>query len=215
MWRGPGTFYDRVIKRAVDVAVSSTVLIALSPLLAGIAVAVRRKHGSPVIFRQKRAGRYGKPFDILKFRTMSDARDASGALLPDKNRLTALGKWLRATSIDELPELVNVLKGEMSLVGPRPLLLHYMGRYNAEQQRRHECRPGLTGWVGVNGRNTSTWDERFEMDRYYRENLGPLLDATILFRTVLTVIGMRGIDPGFADQMPEFQGSAMNASSTG
>jgi sugar transferase EpsL len=212
MSRGPGTFYDRVIKRAVDVVVSSTALIALSPLLAGIAVAVRRKHGSPVIFRQKRAGRHGKPFDILKFRTMSDARDDSGALLPDKDRLTPLGKWLRATSIDELPELVNVLKGEMSLVGPRPLLIHYMGRYNAEQNRRHECRPGLTGWVGVNGRNTSTWDERFEMDRYYRENLGPVLDAKILFRTVLTVIGMRGIDPGFADQMPEFQGSAMNAS---
>lgn len=208
---GPGTFYDRVIKRAVDVAVSSTALVVLSPLLAGVAIAVRRNHGSPVIFRQKRAGRYGQSFEILKFRTMTDARDASGALLPDKDRLTRLGKWLRATSIDELPELVNVLKGEMSLVGPRPLLLHYMERYTDEQNRRHECRPGLTGWVGVNGRNTSTWDERFEMDRYYREHLGPLLDAKILFRTVLTVVGMRGIDPGFADQMPEFQGAVVNA----
>jgi sugar transferase EpsL len=213
--RGPGSFYDRVIKRAVDVAVSATALVVLSPLLAGVALAVRRKLGSPVIFRQQRAGRYGKPFDILKFRSMSDARDASGALLSDKDRLTPFGKWLRATSVDELPELLNVLKGDMSLVGPRPLLLHYMKRYTAEQQRRHECRPGLTGWVGVNGRNTSTWDERFEMDRYYRENLGPLLDVEILFRTVLTVIGMRGVDPGFADQMPEFQGAAMNASSSG
>ncbi|HEY3804350.1 MAG TPA: sugar transferase [Kofleriaceae bacterium] len=195
-----------MIKRAFDVTVASAAVAALSPMLVGIAIVVRRKHGSPVFFRQRRTGRHCAPFDILKFRTMTNERDAYGALLPDRQRTTAFGRWLRSTSLDELPELVNVIRGEMSLVGPRPLLHHYVARYNEEQKRRHECRPGLTGWVGVNGRNTTTWEERFEMDRYYRENLGPWLDARILVRTVLTVIGRRGIDPGFADQMPEFMG---------
>jgi lipopolysaccharide/colanic/teichoic acid biosynthesis glycosyltransferase len=125
-------------------------------------------------------------------------------LLPDKARLTKLGKWLRETSIDELPELLNVLRGEMSLVGPRPLLHRYMQHYNDRQHRRHECRPGITGWVAVNGRNTTTWDERFEMDVFYVENLGPLLDLKILLRTVATVVSRAGVDPGFAEQMPEF-----------
>jgi sugar transferase EpsL len=207
---GPGTIYDRVIKRAFDVTVAAAALVTLSPLLAGVALAVRRVHGSPVLFRQRRTGRHGQPFEILKFRTMNNARDERGELLPDKDRLTGLGRWLRSTSVDELPELWNVVRGEMSLVGPRPLLHHYMERYTDEQKRRHECRPGLTGWVGVNGRNTTTWNERFEMDRYYREHLGPALDARILVRTVLTVLGRRGIDPGFADQMPEFTGTEAN-----
>ena len=207
MRRGPGTWYARFAKRWFDVAASAATLTILSPLLAGVAVAVRVRHGAPVLFRQKRTGRQGRPFEILKFRTMSDERDASGALLPDKLRLTALGRWLRATSIDELPELWNVLCGDMSLVGPRPLLHHYMDRYSERQKRRHDCRPGLTGWVAVNGRNTTTWDERFEMDLFYVENLGPDLDFVIIMRTIATVLGRKGIDPGFADQMPEFAGT--------
>ena len=207
MPRGPGTLYDRVVKRAFDVTASAAALALLSPLLGGVAVAVWRKHGRPVLFRQTRTGVGGAPFEIMKFRTMTDERDETGALLPDKARLTSLGQWLRSTSIDELPELFNVLRGEMSLVGPRPLLHRYMERYSARQQRRHECRPGITGWVAVNGRNTRTWAERFEQDVYYVENLGPLLDLLILAKTVLTVLGREGVDPGFADQMPEFEGS--------
>ncbi len=204
---GPGTFYDRYAKRAFDVVAAAGALVVLSPLLVGVAIAVKKKHGSPVLFRQKRSGRDGKPFEIFKFRTMTNERDAEGHLLPDKQRLTTFGQWLRETSIDELPELLNVLRGEMSLVGPRPLLHHYLERYNEREMRRHECRPGLTGMVGVNGRNTSTWPERFEMDVFYVEHLGPLLDAEIIFKTILTVISREGVDPGFADQMPEFQGS--------
>ena len=208
MRRGPGTLYDRFAKRCFDAAASAAALTALSPLLAGVAVAVWVRHGRPILFRQTRTGRGGKPFQILKFRTMTDERDAAGALLPDKQRLTALGRWLRETSIDELPELLNVLRGDMSLVGPRPLLHHYVERYNEHQAHRHDCRPGLTGWVAVNGRNTTTWDERFEMDLFYVENLGPRIDLEILVRTIATVLGRKGVDPGFADQMPEFEGSA-------
>jgi sugar transferase EpsL len=204
MRRGPATLYDRFAKRWFDVAVSAAALVTLSPLLAGVAVGVWRAHGRPILFRQTRTGLGGRPFEILKFRTMTDERDAAGALLPDKDRLTRLGKWLRDTSIDELPELINVLRGEMSLVGPRPLLHRYMERYNDVQRRRHDCRPGITGWVAVNGRNTTTWDERFEMDVFYVENLSPGLDALILVRTIKTVLSREGIDPGFADQMPEF-----------
>ena len=208
MARGPGTFYDRVIKRAFDATASAAALVVLAPVLGGIAVAVRRRHGAPVLFRQKRTGRGGKEFEILKFRTMTDERDADGKLLPDKDRLTRLGQWLRSTSLDELPELFNVLKGEMSLVGPRPLLHHYRERYSERQARRHECRPGITGWVAVNGRNTRTWAERFEQDVFYVENLGPILDLAILVKTVKTVLSREGVDPGFADQMPEFAGSS-------
>jgi len=204
MRRGPATLYNRFAKRWFDAAASATALVVLSPLLAGVAIAVRRAHGAPVMFRQTRTGAHGQPFEILKFRTMTDARDADGQLLPDKDRLTPLGKWLRETSIDELPELINVLRGEMSLVGPRPLLHRYMQRYDERQRHRHDCRPGLTGWVAVNGRNTTTWAERFEMDLFYVENLSPALDLEILLRTIATVLGRKGVDPGFADQMPEF-----------
>ena len=207
MPRGPGSFYDRFVKRVFDVTVSATLLVVASPLLGAVAIAVRRKHGSPVLFHQTRTGKDGRPFEIYKFRTMTDERDAHGELLPDKQRLTALGRWLRSTSIDELPELLNVLRGEMSLVGPRPLLHRYVERYSPEQMRRHECRPGITGWVAVNGRNTRTWSERFEQDLHYVLNLGPALDLEILLRTILTVVGREGVDPGFADQMPEFTGS--------
>ncbi|HEX5062937.1 MAG TPA: sugar transferase [Kofleriaceae bacterium] len=204
MPRGPATFYNRFAKRWFDIAASATALVALGPLIGAVSLAVLRKHGRPILFRQQRTGVNGEPFEILKFRTMTDERDASGNLLPDKMRLTALGKWLRETSIDELPELLNVLRGEMSLVGPRPLLHRYMRHYNERQHRRHEARPGITGWVAVNGRNTTTWEQRFEMDVYYVENLGPLLDMKILLRTIVTVLSREGVDPGFADQMPEF-----------
>jgi lipopolysaccharide/colanic/teichoic acid biosynthesis glycosyltransferase len=207
MWRGPASLYNRFAKRWFDAAVSAAALVTLSPLLAGVAVAVRKQHGSPVLFRQRRTGLNGKPFDICKFRTMTDERDSAGDLLPDKVRLTRLGRWLRETSIDELPELWNVLRGDMSLVGPRPLLHHYMERYDERQKHRHDCRPGLTGWVAVNGRNTTTWAERFDMDLYYVEQQTPWFDARILWRTVATVLGRKGVDPGFADQMPEFGGA--------
>jgi lipopolysaccharide/colanic/teichoic acid biosynthesis glycosyltransferase len=197
--RGPSTFYNRFVKRCFDIAVSGAALVTLSPVLAAVSIAVLRAHGRPILFRQLRTGLGGEPFYIMKFRTM---RDAPG--LPDKLRLTALGKWLRETSLDELPELWNVLRGEMSLVGPRPLLHKYMERYSEQQRHRHDVRPGLTGWVAVNGRNTTTWDERFDMDLFYVENLDPMLDAKILWRTIATVLGRKGVDPGFADQMPEF-----------
>jgi lipopolysaccharide/colanic/teichoic acid biosynthesis glycosyltransferase len=204
MRRGPATLYNRFAKRWFDAAVSATALVTLAPLLGAVSLAVWRKHGLPILFRQTRTGVNGEPFQILKFRTMTDERDREGNLLPDKLRLTALGKWLRETSIDELPELWNVLRGEMSLVGPRPLLHRYMERYNERQNRRHEARPGITGWVAVNGRNTTSWDERFEMDVFYVENLSALLDVKILLKTVATVLSREGVDPGFADQMPEF-----------
>ena len=201
---GPSTFYNRFAKRWLDVAVSVTALAALAPVLAVVSVAVLRKHGRPILFRQIRTGMGGKPFHIYKFRTMTDERDATGKLLPDKQRLTALGAWLRETSIDELPELLNVLQGDMSLVGPRPLLHHYMRHYSQHQARRHDCRPGLTGWAVVNGRNTTTWEERFELDVFYVDHLSPGLDAQILLRTIMTVLSREGIVPDSADQMPEF-----------
>jgi lipopolysaccharide/colanic/teichoic acid biosynthesis glycosyltransferase len=205
MRRGAGTFYDRYVKRAFDIAASATALAVLSPVLAGVAIAVRIRHGSPVLFRQRRAGLGGEVFEIIKFRTMTDGRDTTGALLPDKRRTTRLGQWLRSTSLDELPELFNVLRGDMSLVGPRPLLVHYLEHYDERQAHRHDCRPGLTGWAAVNGRNNSAWGERFEHDVYYVENLGWWLDLTILLKTVATVLARSDIDPSFADQMPEFR----------
>jgi lipopolysaccharide/colanic/teichoic acid biosynthesis glycosyltransferase len=204
MARGPASFYNRYAKRWFDIAAAGGALIVLSPLLAGVSIAVARAHGRPILFRQERTGLHGKPFHIVKFRTMTDERDAQGNLLPDKQRLTRLGKWLRETSIDELPELLCVLRGDMSLVGPRPLLHKYMKHYSAEQARRHDVRPGLTGWVAVNGRNTTTWEQRFAMDIFYVDQLSALLDARILWRTVATVLSREGVDPGFADQMPEF-----------
>jgi sugar transferase EpsL len=209
MRRGPETFYNRYAKRWFDLAASAAALTVLAPVLGGVGLAVWRAHGRPILFRQTRSGLGGRPFEILKFRTMNDARDASGARLPDKQRITVLGRWLRETSLDELPELLNVLRGEMSLVGPRPLLAHYTAHYTPRQKRRLDCRPGLTGWVAVNGRNTTTWDERFELDAYYVDNLSPWFDAKILLRTVATVLGRKGIDPGFADQMPEFAASGV------
>lgn len=202
------TFYRRYGKRAFDVVVSAAALVATAPILAGVALAVRAKLGSPVIFRQPRAGLGGKTFHIHKFRTMTDARGPDGELLPDAERLTPFGKMLRRTSLDELPELFDVLKGDMSLVGPRPLLTKYVPLYTARQARRHEVRPGLTGWVAINGRNTRSWEERFEQDVFYVESYDLKLDLFVLWRTVAVVLSRENVDPVGMATMPEFQGSA-------
>ncbi|HBR82618.1 MAG TPA: hypothetical protein DD861_00145 [Erythrobacter sp.] len=195
-----------MLKRAIDFVAAFVALIALSPLIAGSALAVSLSMGRPVIFRQKRPGLYGRPFEMIKFRTMSNARDDSGCLLPDGERLTRVGRFLRASSADELPELWNVLKGEMSLVGPRPLLMTYLDRYTPEQHRRHEVKPGLTGWAQINGRNAISWDEKFALDVWYVEHQSVILDVRILWMTVLQVIRRKNINSGEAATMPEFMG---------
>lgn len=195
-----------MLKRTMDVVGASGALIALSPLIAGSALAVSLSMGRPVIFRQKRPGLNGQPFEMIKFRTMSDARDEAGRLLPDEERLTKVGRFLRASSADELPELWNVLKGEMSLVGPRPLLMTYLDRYTPEQARRHEVKPGLTGWAQINGRNAISWDEKFAFDLWYVEHRSFFLDVRILWMTVMQVIRRKGINSNEAATMPEFMG---------
>lgn len=179
--------YDRVARWA-SAGLSLVGGAALSPLLAATAVVVRANMGSPVLFRQQRVGLHGKPFEIVKFRTMKDAVDANGRSLPDSERLTKFGAFLRSTSIDELPELWNVLKGDMNLVGPRPLLPEYLPLYNAFQARRHEVRPGITGWAAIKGRNRNTWDAQFEMDVWYVDHRSLVLDLKILALTVLKVL---------------------------
>ena len=197
-----------ILKRAVDVLGAAALLVVLSPVLATVAVAIRVRMGSPVLHRQVRPGRDGKPFTIVKFRTMTDAHDPDGALLPDSQRLTRLGRWLRRTSLDELPELVNVLAGEMSLVGPRPLLLEYLPLYSLEQARRHEVRPGITGWSQVNGRNALTWDEKLTLDVWYVDHRSLRLDAEILARTVRQVVSGRGVSAPGHDTTEPFRGTA-------
>ncbi|MFW5837284.1 MAG: sugar transferase [Desulfovibrionaceae bacterium] len=195
------------MKRLFDIIASATLLVLLSPLLLGLACLVRWRMGSPVLFRQLRPGKNGEPFTILKFRTMRDAVDKDGRPLPDCERLTRLGRFLRASSLDELPELVNVLKGEMSLVGPRPLLMQYLDRYTPRQARRNEVRPGLTGWAQVKGRNALSWEEKFELDVWYVDNRSFLLDLKILWLTLLTVLKREGVSaPGEATAR-EFMGS--------
>jgi len=198
---------DDALKRVIDVLGASTALVVLSPLLAVVAVLVRVRMGPPVLFRQLRPGREGRPFELTKFRTMTDQRGPDGTLLPDAQRLTALGRFLRRTSIDELPELVNVVRGDMSLVGPRPLLMEYLPRYSPQQARRHEVRPGVTGWTQVNGRNALTWEEKFALDVWYVEHRSTRLDLEILGRTVSQVLGGQGVSaPGHATMEP-FRGS--------
>lgn len=184
-------FYRIYGKRLVDLLCASLALIILSPLLLLVALLVKIKLGSPVIFRQSRPGRHAQIFTLFKFRSMNDAKDASGRLLPDDLRLTRFGRFLRASSIDELPELFNVLRGEMSLVGPRPLLIEYLDRYTSEQSRRHEVRPGITGWAQVNGRNSILFSRRLELDVWYVDNCSALLDFRILAMTTgrLTRVG--------------------------
>ena len=200
-------FYEKGIKRILDAGFSALGLLVLSPVMLATAILVKKNLGSPVIFCQPRPGRDGKVFNLYKFRTMKDARDANGELLPDEVRLTAFGKALRSTSLDELPELWNILKGDMSLVGPRPLLVQYLPRYNDEQRRRHDVRPGLTGWAQVNGRNNITWEEKFQHDVWYVDHVSLLLDARILMMTVGKILRREGISAEGSATMEEFMGT--------
>jgi len=194
-------------KRAFDVIIALMGLIALLPLLAVLAILVRLKLGSPIFFRQDRPGLNGKPFTLLKFRTMTDARDKQGNLLPDEQRLTRFGQLLRSTSLDELPELINVIKGEMSLVGTRPLLMDYLDLYTPEQARRQTVKPGITGWAQINGRNNTTWEERFALDVWYVDNQSLWLDIRILFQTFAAVVKRDGISQQGHVTMSRFTGS--------
>jgi sugar transferase EpsL len=206
--------YDAV-KRWIDGAVAATLLVATAPLAAVVAVAVRWKLGSPVLFRQQRPGLHGKPFTLYKFRTMVDVRDDRGLPLPDEKRLTPLGAFLRRVSLDELPQLWNVFRGDMSFIGPRPLLMQYLDRYTPEQTRRHEVRPGITGWAQVNGRNAITWEEKFALDVWYVDHRGPWLDLKIVLRSAAALVRFREINaPGHAT-MPEFQGAQSSVAATG
>jgi lipopolysaccharide/colanic/teichoic acid biosynthesis glycosyltransferase len=196
-----------IAKRALDIGVALASLIVLSPVLALIALLIKLTSGGPVLIRQVRPGLGGRPYRLIKFRTMKDVRDSSGNLLPDEQRLTRLGRFLRRTSLDELPELINVLKGEMRLVGPRPLLTQYLDRYTPEQARRHEVKPGITGWAQINGRNALTWEEKFKLDVWYVDHRSFWLDAKILLLTLWKVLQREGINqPGHAT-MPEFMGT--------
>ncbi|QYY37479.1 sugar transferase [Ruficoccus sp. ZRK36] len=193
-------------KRLFDIAVSALALLMLSPVLVGVCLVSWYKLGRPILFRQPRPGLHGKVFNILKLRTMSDARGPDGELLPDAERLGRYGRFLRSTSLDELPELINVLKGDMSLVGPRPLLVRYLERYSPEQARRHEVRPGLTGWAQVKGRNALSWPERLKLDVWYVNNRSCWLDLKILFLTVRAVLRREGISADGEVTMSEFMG---------
>lgn len=201
------TTWQRRLKRLLDILLSAVALLVLSPVLLAIAIAVRIRLGTPVFFRQVRQGRSGAPFTILKFRTMTDGVDASGRLLSDEQRLTALGRFLRASSLDELPELINVLKGDMSLVGPRPLIMAYVERYTPRQARRMEVAPGITGLAQVSGRNALTWEERFELDVRYVERWSLWLDLSLLARTFGAVVKRDGISAEGHATMPEFMGT--------
>ena len=195
------------MKRLMDCLFASLGMLLLSPLLILIAVLVRTRLGSPVLFRQARPGLLGHPFMMLKFRTMTDTRDREGKLLPDRERITALGHFLRATSLDELPELWNVLRGDMSLVGPRPLLMEYLPLYTSEQARRHEVRPGITGWAQVNGRNAISWEDKFRLDVWYVDNQSFWLDLRIMFLTIVRVVTGSGVSAPGEATMPRFTGT--------
>jgi lipopolysaccharide/colanic/teichoic acid biosynthesis glycosyltransferase len=199
--------YQHFGKRLLDLTLALLLLVVLSPLLLVTALAVRRRMGSPILLRQRRPGLGGKPFTLVKFRSMTDARDAQGQLLPDAERLTSFGATLRASSLDELPELFNVARGDMSLVGPRPLLMQYLDRYTAEQMRRHEVRPGITGWAQINGRNAIDWEQKFALDVWYVDHVSFRLDLKILLLTAIRILSRQGIiEPGQATAQ-EFLGS--------
>jgi lipopolysaccharide/colanic/teichoic acid biosynthesis glycosyltransferase len=201
-------FYRNRGKRAFDLSLALAAALGLSPVLALLWLLARARIGDPAFFGQERPGWRGRPFTVLKFRTMTDARDPAGNLLRDAKRLTAFGRWLRRTSLDELPELFNVLKGDMSLVGPRPLLMEYLPRYTPEQARRHEVKPGITGWAQVNGRNAISWEEKFKLDVWYVDHCSLWLDLKILVLTVLQVLRREGISAEGYATMPAFMGGS-------
>lgn len=199
--------YERFIKRPLDIAISAVSIVCMSPCYLVVAILVKKKLGSPVIFKQERPGKNEKIFTMYKFRTMNDARDITGELLPDSARLTDFGRMLRSTSLDELPELFNILKGDMSLVGPRPLLVSYLDRYSEFQRHRHDVRPGLTGYSQVNGRNAVSWEEKFEMDVWYVDHVSFMTDLRIAINTFTTVMKRDGISSGTSETMEEFMGT--------
>ena len=207
IYRHDQGFYERYVKRPQDFICALAALIVLSPVMAVTALLVRIKLGSPIIFRQERPGLAERIFALYKFRTMTDERDENGELLPDEQRLTKFGRLLRSTSLDELPELFNILKGDMSVVGPRPLLVKYLERYNSHQKRRHEVRPGFTGYAQVHGRNAISWEEKFDLDVYYVDHISFLMDWKIILKTVKTVIRREGINSETAATMEEFKGN--------
>lgn len=200
-----------MLKRLLDIIIASIALILLSPLYAYVAYKVKKNLGSPVLFRQVRPGLNGKPFEMIKFRTMKDATDAQGNPLPDSERLTPFGKMLRSSSLDEMPELWNVIKGDMSIVGPRPLLMEYLPLYNADQAKRHNVRPGMTGHAQVNGRNAIGWDEKFKLDTWYVDNQSTVLDFKIMFKTVHKVLAKDDISAEGEATMTKFTGTKVKA----
>lgn len=200
-------FYEKYVKRALDFFLSSLALIVLFPVLLVTGVLVRVKLGKPVIFKQERPGRDEKIFKLYKFRTMTDERDKNGELLPDADRLTMFGAALRSSSLDELPELINIARGDMSIVGPRPLLVRYLPRYNERQRHRHDVRPGLTGYAQAHGRNAVTWDEKFKMDVWYVDHVSFKVDVRVFIDTIKTVLGREGISSGTSATMEEFMGN--------
>lgn len=201
------TFYDKYIKRIIDFLLSLIGIIILSPVLLIVAIMVRTKLGSPILFKQERPGLNGRIFKMYKFRTMTNETDENGELLPDEVRLTKFGKFLRSSSLDELPEMFNILKGDMSIVGPRPLLVKYLPLYSERQAHRHDVRPGLTGYAQVNGRNAISWEEKFELDIFYVNNSSFMVDVMIFFKTIKKVFDREGISSDTSVTMEEFKGS--------
>lgn len=198
-----------MLKRTLDITVSFAALIVSSPVILGTAIVINKKIGKPIFFKQTRPGKDEKPFEILKFRTITDERDLNGELLPDKDRMTKTGDFIRKTSIDELPQLINVLKGDLSLVGPRPLLMDYLPLYTEEQRKRHLVKPGITGWAQVNGRNTISWEEKFKLDVWYVENQSFKLDMFILYKTIMNVIKRKDITATNHVTMEKFRGNPL------
>ncbi|SCU43578.1 capsular polysaccharide synthesis enzyme Cap5M [Mammaliicoccus lentus] len=198
-----------MLKRTLDITVSFSALIVSAPVILGTAIVINKKIGRPIFFKQTRPGKDEKPFEILKFRTMTDERDLNGELLPDKDRMTKTGDFIRKTSIDELPQLINVLKGDLSLVGPRPLLMDYLPLYTEEQRKRHLVKPGITGWAQVNGRNTISWEEKFKLDVWYVENQSFKLDMFILYKTIMNVIKRKDITATNHVTMEKFRGNPL------
>lgn len=199
-------FYEKYIKRGIDFLLALVATVVLSPVLLAVAILVRIKLGTPVLFRQQRPGLNERIFTIYKFRTMTDARDDKGEILPDEVRLTRFGQVLRSTSLDELPELFNILKGDMAIVGPRPLLVQYLPLYNERQKQRHTVRPGITGYAQVNGRNSISWEEKFELDVYYTEHLTWWMDIKVFFKTIKAVVAREGISSESSATMEPFRG---------